>query len=480
MTSDSLPRLTGPGLAVLGVAYFLTTFLFASANVAVPEVARRLSASPAQQTLILAAFSATFATALILFGRLGDNRGRSRVFVAGLIAVGIASIAAGFAPDVTSFIVLRAAQGVGAAAFTPQVLSTVQATTTDGARGRAIAVIAATAGLGFCGGQVIGGALLAWDPAGLGWRAVWWSAAGVALIAAASTGAVPDTRAERRLPLDYRGTALLTVALLALLVGLSVGGTLGRPAVSWVLLVVAVGAAAAFWTAQRRAEAAGGAPMLPPSVFAHRPIGVGLLLALLFFSGYGALVFEYALVSEHALGMSPVASGVALVPYGVAFVAVSLGQPAIHRRLGARTMPVGATLNAIGLLALAASGLAAPQGWAWAVQPALILVGAAQAMQFGPLVSTIMGAVPDRIAGLTGGLISTAQQAAFALGVATLGTGYTALAGGMPAQHAFALILLVHAGLAAAFAVCARSLHRAPSTGGAEARVRVAAVRSRR
>ena len=45
----------------------------------------------------------------------------------------------------------------------------------------------------------------------------------------------------------------------------------------------------------------------------------------------------------------------------------------------------------------------------------LILVGAAQAMQFGPLVGAIMGAVPDRIAGLTGGLVSTAQQAAFAV-----------------------------------------------------------------
>lgn len=480
MTSAPLPRLTGAGLAVLGVAYFLTTFLFASANVAVPEVARRLSASPAQQTLILAAFSATFATALILFGRLGDNRGRRRVFVVGIIAAGIASIAAGFAPDITSLIVLRAMQGVGAAAFTPQVLSTVQATATGEARRRAIAVIAATAGLGFCGGQVVGGALLAWDPAGLGWRTVWWSAAGIALVAAAAARAVPDTRAQRRLPLDYRGTALLTAALLALLVGLSMGGSLGWPPVSWVLLAVAVGAGAAFWSAQRRAEAAGGAPMLPPSVFAHRPIRVGLLMALLFFSGYGALVFEYALVSEHALGMSPMASGLALVPYGAAFVAVSLGQPAIHRVLGARTMPVGAALNAVGLLALAATGLAAPQIWAWGVQPALILVGAAQAMQFGPLVGAIMGAVPDRIAGLTGGLVSTAQQAAFALGVATLGTGYTALAGGMPAQHAFAVVLVVHAGLAAAFAACARSLRRAPSTDSTEPRVPAAAVRSRR
>lgn len=479
------PPLTRRGLAVLGVAYFLTTFLFASANVAVPDVARRLSASAAEQTLILAAFSATFATALILFGRLGDNRGRRRVFAAGLIAVGVTSVAAGFAPDVTSLIVLRAVQGVGAAAFTPQVLSTVQATTSGEARRRAIAVIAATAGLGFCGGQVLGGALLAWDPAGLGWRTVCWSAAVIALVAAAAAGAVPDTRAERRLPLDYRGTALLTVALLALLVGLSLGGTLGWPPVSWLLLAVAVAAGTAFWSAQRRAEAAGRAPMLPPSVFAHRPIRVGLLMALLFFSGYGALVFEYALVSEHALGMSPVASGVALVPYGAAFVSVSLRQPTIHRRLGARTMPVGAALNAIGLLALAASALAAPQIWAWAVQPALILVGAAQAMQFGPLVGTIMSSVPDRIAGLTGGLISTAQQAAFALGVATLGTGYTALAGGMSARHAFALILLVHTGIAVAFALCARSLRpheRASSDDGVrtDAEVTAAAVRSRR
>ncbi|MGX9295111.1 MFS transporter [Tsukamurella paurometabola] len=468
------------GLAVLGVAYFLTTYLFASANVAVPEVARRLSASPAQQTLILAAFSATFATALVLFGRLGDNRGRRRIFLAGLAAVGITSVAAGFAPDITALIVLRAAQGLGAAAFTPQVLSTVQATATGEARRRAIAVIAATAGLGFCGGQVLGGALLAWDPAGLGWRTVWWSAAGIALVAAAGARAVPDTRAERRLPLDYRGAALLTVALLALLTGLSVGGTLGWPPQSALLVAVAAAAAIIFWAGQRRAEAAGGAPMLPPSVFAHRPIRVGLLMALLFFSGYGALVFEYALVSEHALGMTPLASGVALVPYGAAFVAVSLAQPVIHRRLGERTMPVGAALNAVGLLALAVSGLAAPQVWAWAVQPALIVVGAAQAMQFGPLVGTIMGSVPDRIAGLTGGLVSTAQQAAFALGVATLGTGYTALASGMPAQRAFAVVLVVHAGLAAAFASCARSLHRAPSDDGTVARAPGAPVRSRR
>ncbi len=456
------PRLTGAALSVLGLAYFLTTFLFASANVAVPEVALRLSASPAQQTLILAAFSATFATALILFGRLGDNLGRRKVFAGGLIAVVAASLAAGAAPDITSLIVLRAVQGIGAAAFTPQVLSTVQATSTGESRRRAVSVIAATAGVGFCGGQVLGGALLAWDPAGLGWRAVWWSSAGIALVAAAAAGAVPDTRAARRVPLDHRGTVLLTVALLALLVGLSVGGTMGWPPVSWILLAVAGAAGSAFWVAQRRVEAAGGSPMVPPSVFAHRPIRVGLVMALLFFAGYGALVFEYALVSEHALGMSPAASGIALLPYGAAFVAVSLAQPAIHRLLGARTMPAGAALNALGLLALGATGLAPGAVWAWVVQPALVLVGGAQAMQFGPLVSTIMCAVPDRIAGLTGGLVSTVQQAALALGVATLGAGFSALAAGMPAQQAFAVILVVHAALAAGFALCARTL--APSS----------------
>ncbi|CAM3807944.1 MFS transporter [Tsukamurella strandjordii] len=459
MTDSPTPRLTGAGLAVLGLAYFLTTFLFASANVAVPSIAEHLSASPTQQSLVLAAFSAMFATALILFGRLGDNRGRRRVLVIGLGAVGITSVAAGFAPDISSLIVLRGAQGIAAAAFTPQVLSTIQATTTGDDRRRAVAVIAATAGVGFCGGQVLGGALLAWDPGGFGWRSVWWCTAVIAVAAALAGRAVPDTRADRRLPLDYRGAALLTVALLALLVGLAIGGTLGWPAVSWVLLALAALSGGAFWTAQRRVEAARGAPLVPPSVFAHRPIRVGLLMALLFFSGYGALVYEYALVTEHALGMSPALSGLTLLLYGVAFVAVSLRQPAIHRRLGARTMPVGAAVNAAGLLALAASGFA-PHGWAWAVQPALVVVGAAQAMQFGPLVSTIMGAVPDRIAGLTGGLVNTAQQAALALGVATLGTGYTALATGMPAQHAFAVILLVHAALAAAFALCARSLHR--------------------
>lgn len=97
----------------------------------------------------------------------------------------------------------------------------------------------------------------------------------------------------------------------------------------------------------------------------------------------------------------------------------------------------------------------------WWLQLPLIPLGAAQGAIFAPLISAVMHAVPHRMAGLTGGLISTAQQTALALGVALVGTAYVALACNLGWAVAFAVTLVGQAMLSVAILVSARALRHA-------------------
>ncbi|WP_405465144.1 hypothetical protein OG783_17275 [Streptomyces jietaisiensis] len=78
---------------------------------------------------------------------------------------------------------------------------------------------------------------------------------------------------------------------------------------------------------------------------------------------------------------------------------------------------------------------------------------------------TVMAAVPDRAAGLAGGLFTTAQQASLGLGVATVGGLFGSLAPPLGWEHAFAVTLAVQALTTALFGLLARRLRAEDHTG---------------
>lgn len=136
-------------------------------------------------------------------------------------------------------------------------------------------------------------------------------------------------------------------------------------------------------------------------------------------------MYEWAQFTRQALHSTALVSGLGLGGFCVAFVLGSLGLGRATRVLGEATMAIGGLLQLAALVGLIVVGLWAPdRHWVLAMQLPTFLLGLAQALQFGPLVQSVMAGVPDRVAGLTGGLISTAQQAAFALGVATIGAAF--------------------------------------------------------
>lgn len=192
--------LTPLGLLTVLLGAALPMIDFFIVNVALPTIDHDLHAGPAMLEMVVAGYGVAYAMLLVLGGRLGDMIGRRRLFLWGLVAFGLTSLACGLAPDAGTLVAARVAQGAAAALLLPQVLATIQATTTGKRRAKAVSLYGGTAGVASAVGQVLGGLLVSVDLAGTGWRAVFLvnvpiSAAAWLLAARTVPRPAPRTRA---------------------------------------------------------------------------------------------------------------------------------------------------------------------------------------------------------------------------------------------------------------------------------------------
>jgi len=325
----------------------------------------------------------------------------------------------------------------------PQVLSTIQAARSGPGRARALGSYAATGGIAAVAGQLLGGLLVSADIGGLGWRPIFLVnvPVGIAGVAMAARF-VPDTRSDDPAPVDRRGTLLLGAAILALLIPLAEGRSLGWPAWTLALLAVAPPAAVAFVRAERALEDRGGVPLVPVSLLRVRSMRRGLLLAVPFFAGFSGFMFVVALTLQDGTGFSALTAGAVLVPMAIGFLAASLCTARLMARFGRRVLTAGGLIQAAGLVAVITE-LAAfwPHPGPLEMAPGMLVLGVGQGLIMSPLFGVVLSEVPLRRAGAGSGVLATTQQSSLALGVATLGSLYLVLAGGLGAARAAQLIL---------------------------------------
>ncbi|MFI8964877.1 MFS transporter [Streptomyces sp. NPDC053493] len=444
------PALGSLGLftVLLGAALPLIDFFIV--NVALPTIDHDLAAGPALLELVVAGYGLSYAVLLVLGGRLGDLFGRRRLFLAGMAAFGVTSLACGLAPDAWTLVGARVAQGAAAALMLPQVLATIHSSTSGARHARALSLYGATAGLSMVAGQILGGVLVAADVAGSGWRSVFLVNVPVALAGLLlAVRTVPETRSDRPAPVDVPGTLLLALSLITLLAPLTEGRAAGWPLWTWVALAVFPFAAGAFWWVELRTDRRGGVPLVPPSLLGLVSLRRGLAVVLPLSLGFSGFMFVIAVALQQGLGMGAVASGLALVPMALAFFAASLAGPRVVRRWGTRIVPVGGLLQGLGIALIAWE---AWRGWAdlsvWRLVPGMAVAGLGQGLQLPVLFRVVLSEVPAERAGVGSGVMVTTQQSALALGVATLGSLFLSL-GSSPAGMGSAVTttLLVQLGV---------------------------------
>jgi EmrB/QacA subfamily drug resistance transporter len=457
---QTLPVRSRSPLPVLMMAVFAIVLDFFVVNVALPSIQADLHASSAATEWIVAGYGLVFAVLIITGGRLGDRLGRRRVFCVGLALFVVASALCGLAASPEVLVAARFAQGAGAALISPNVLAIIGVSFTGQARVRAITIYGMVMGLAAAGGQLLGGLIIAANPLGLGWRAIFLINIPVGLMALAwSRRQIAETRAPQSSRLDVRGVTLVTLGLTALVLPLVEGSALHWPPWTWASLAAVPVILGAFAVDQVRAERRGLAPLLSPSLFRRPALAAGLVTQLAFWCGVAALFLVLALYLQVGRGLDALQAGLVFTVLAAFYLATSLRAPAMTLRYGRRLIAVGALTLAAGegLLLLTVAELGgASVGW---LVPGLALTGAGMGLCITPLTSTVLAHADPQRAGAVTGALSTMQQVGNSVGVAITGVIFFGLLSSGYAR-AFEVSLAELAGLLLIVAVLAVVLPR--------------------
>jgi len=423
------PRRQPLQLALILVAAFMVVLDFSIVNVALPSIERELRMPADAVQWVVTGYAISFGGLLILGGRAADLLGRRRMFVAGLIAFSLASLAGGLAQDPVLLIVARVVQGAGAAVVAPAALSLITTGFPEGAeRTRAIGLYGAVSSVGFVAGQVLGGVLVQFTS----WRAVFLVNVPVGLVAAALSpsvlGAAKTAKAKataqaRRL--DVRGALLITSAVTLVVFAVSQGVVLG-----WTspLVIAAAVVAAAATAGFAKAETRHPEPLIRPSLLHRRGLRDGTTLAFLLGLWNGGEMLVLSLYLQQVLHESPLFTGLIIAPQGVVGFMMGMIGPRLAGKMGIkRLLVLTAAAAAVGFLVLTRLP-------ATGYSPVLFVV---TLIGFGTagtaLGSTVLASrgMADADQGLVGGMINTSRQIGAAVGAALLPAVAQGVSGGI-------------------------------------------------
>ncbi len=386
-------------LAVLGVAYLMVVLDVSIVNVALPSIQADLNFAPENLQWVISGYALTFGGFLLLGGRVGDLLGRRWLFMVGLGAFALFSLACGLATSSGMLIAFRALQGLAGAILSPSVFSIVSVTFREGSeRNKALGILGAIAGSGAAIGVLAGGVLTEFA----GWEWIFFVNVPIGIAALFLVPIfVRESHSEGMTRhFDAAGAVTVTASLMLLVYGLTQSTNLGwsSPRTIGVLIGSAI-LMAAFIVIEKRSRS----PLVPLSFFRRRtPTGANVIGF-----GLGTMVFGMffllSLYMQEVLGFS---SGVA---------------QALVTRLGVK--PVLVT----GLLLLGAGQLYFTQvsvngSYVSDLLPGFLLIGVGLGFSFVPVSIAALAGVTGRDAGLASGLINTSQQIGGALGLAILTT----------------------------------------------------------
>jgi MFS family permease len=442
--SDTAPReaLTRwlAALALLAGG-FLPPADFFIVNVALPSIHESLHATPAEVQLVISGYAAGYAVCLITGGRLGDLYGRRRLFLWGMAAFTLTNLICGLAATPAQLLVGRVLQGLAAALVIPQVLGSLRALFDDErALARAMSAYGIMMGMAAVVGQFSGGALVQWNPAGLGWRAIFLLKLPICLASMlAAWLLVPETSGNRGLKLDLGGAALVSLALGCLVVPLSKGRELLWP--WWIFAVMALVLPLLVWFLQHedRLDRTGGMPLVDPGLLAIPSFRRGVLIGTLFFFTTGFYLL-FGIYQQEGRGVDPLHTGLAIVPYGVGLFLGPLASAPLLR-LRPMLLVIGMAVQVTGYALI---GVLVWFGIVdWVLSATVLVAGFGQGIAFPRLFNTVLGDVPPHQAGVAAGILNSALQVGAAICAAAIGSLFFSVldpAGGERAYaHAFAI-----------------------------------------
>jgi len=400
-------------MAAVAMGIFLATIDGSIVNVALPTLVRELHTNFATIQWVVLAYMLTVATLMLSIGRLADLRGKKPIYTAGFVTFTAGSVLCGLAPGVYWLIAFRVLQGIGAAMVFALGMAIVTEAFPPQERGKALGFTGAVVSLGIVVGPTLGGLLID----ALSWHWIFFVNLPVGILGTyLSIRFVPSILPPGGERFDFAGALTLFASLLALLLGLTIGQSLGFGDMRVLaLLAVSFVGMLVFIRIEQRSKN----PMVDLAIFRNRLFTVSLATGLITFIAIAGTTLLMPFYLENVLGLRIREVGLLLAVVPVALGVTAPVAGALSDRLGTRPITlVGLVLLLVGYLLVSTLGEdTSSAGYIMRFLPIGLGMGVFQS----PNNSAIMGAARRDQLGIVSGMLALNRTLGQIVGIAVLG-----------------------------------------------------------
>ena len=426
---------------VLGIAAF--ALLQSLVIPVLTTVQHELHTSQGTVTWVLTAYLLSASIMTPILGRVGDMKGKERVFVASLVALAVGSLLAALAPSIEVMIVARVIQGAGGG-MVPVAFGIIRdefpSEKVTGAVGALAALTAIGAGLGI----VLAGPIVKV----LDYHWLFWLPMILTIVAAvAAVLFVPESPVRAPGRISWLPAVLLSAWLVALLVALSEAPVWGWGSGRVLgLLAAAVVLAAGWMIAELRATT----PLIDMHMMRRTTVWTNNLVALLIGMGmYATFAFlpefvQTPTAAGYGFGASITRSGLMLLPATITMFVVGMSVGRLARRLGGKVLVIAGCL--IGSAAMAV--LAFAHGHEWEIYLSTALMGIGFGLAFSAMAALVVAAVPTSQTGVASGMNANIRTIGGSIGAAMMASIVTSqlAPSGLPKESGYTIGFAVMAG----------------------------------
>lgn len=379
-------------------------------NTAVPALARAMHVRPVDIKSVLTSYALSLAVFIPVSGWLADRFGTRRVFTVAIGLFTLGSILCGLSTSLDMLVACRILQGVGGAMLVP-VGGLVLIRTFDKADLVEVMAFVASASLvGPMIGLAVGGLIIVY----VDWRGVFYVNVPIGLLGLYLTGRyLPDYREKDVPPLDYIGFALFACGFAVLSYVLEIFGSHELSSGQMMLLLALAGALLAAYGINARQTAF---PLLDATLFRVRTFRVAVIGGFLTRLGLRGIQFLFPVLYQVGLGVSPVVSGLLVLPQTFPYFGLKIVLPTVLERLGYRNVLIGNTiLVGLMIMSFAAIGADTPL-WQIAIQA--FILGCFTSLQYTSMNALTYADVSGPQTSDAATIAATTQQLAVSFGVA--------------------------------------------------------------
>ncbi len=323
---------------------FMSTLDGSIVNVALPALSRELGVSNRAVSWVVSSYLITICTVILIFGKLGDLAGKTRVFRYGVLVFTFGSFLCGFSSSLTMLIFSRALQAVGAAAAMATSQGIITQTFPKHERGKALGLSGTFVALGSMTGPPLGGLLISL----VNWNYIFYINVPIGIIAFIfCLKFLPEEKYEKVKFPDIKGFLLFSLSVISLFIAIIEGETLkyNNPVILACFFIAVVSFAVFIYVEKNTAD-----PMLDLNIFKSKLFSISIFCAFIVFIATSSVGIIQPFYLQYTMKFSPEMTGLLMMAYPVIISVTAPSSGTLSDKIGSELLTfLGLTIISIGL-----------------------------------------------------------------------------------------------------------------------------------